>query len=159
MSWFKPSWTQDKLLNLVHLKANFCVLFFLQSIAVWFWKCIWQKQRLPLMEAGPCCLPACHTAPSTHQHTGTSSLKEAAVEIVMCSEGVGVGPYSAQKPDLWHHSACRSKQPQTLAAWTLAAQPSLIALLGCEPRCEHFLSGSKLQTVLPHGCYCAEPPS
>lgn len=98
-------------------------------------------------------------SPSTHQHTGASSLKEAAEQVVMWSEGVGVGPYSTRKPDLWHHSACRSKQPQTLAAWRLAAQPSLIALLGCEPRCKHLLSSSELQTVLPHGCCCAEPPS
>ena len=73
---------------------------------------------------------------STHQHTGAFSLREAPEETVICSGGVQAGPDSTYKPDLGHHSACRSKQPQTLPSLRLAVQPSCNALLGCEPRCK-----------------------
>lgn len=73
---------------------------------------------------------------STCQHPGAFSLREAPEDIITCSGDVGAGPYPTYEPDFGNHSACRSKQPQTLSSVSLVVQPSCSALLRWEPGCK-----------------------
>lgn len=139
-------------------KSQFYVLFFLWSIAVWFEKCIWQKQQLPLMEAGPCCLPAWHAAPlptSTPEHPPWDKL----LKRPLCALGVWGLHQTLHRSLIWgtiQHVEANSHRP--CSPWDLPCNPAAVLCLDVSLGAKHLLPSSKLQAILPHGCHCAEPP-